>query len=96
MSHKAEAICLFENGHLEPAICTLLSPAHTLAAVENCVQSYKNVLRLLRRGFSPLEISGNLSKSKTWVVAYVDIACEHHPELVERNPYRYPEENDNS
>ena len=66
VSHKAEAVRLFENGHLEPDICTMLSPAHTLAAVENYVQSYKNILKLLRRDFSPLEISGILSMSKAW------------------------------
>jgi hypothetical protein len=92
VSHKAEAVRLFENGHLEPDICTLLSPTHTLAAVENYVQSYKNVLKLLRRGFSPLEISGILSMSKALVVAYVEIACEHHPDIAERNPYLHPDD----
>jgi hypothetical protein len=96
VTHKAEAIRLFENGHLEPDICTLLSPTHTLAAVENYVQSYKNVLKLLRREFSPLEISGILSMSKALVAAYVEIACEHHPDIVERNPYLHPDENGRS
>jgi len=89
----AEAIRLFENGHLEPDICTLLSPTHTLAAVENYVQSYKNVLKLLRREFSPLEISGILPMSKALVATYVEIACEHHPDIVEQNPCLHPDEN---
>lgn len=87
ITHKVEAIRLFEAGHLEPEICQLLSPTHTLEGVENYTQSYKNVLKLLRRGFSPLEISGILSMSKQLVMAYVEIACEHHPDLVDQNPY---------
>jgi hypothetical protein len=81
LTHKVEVIRLFEQGYLEPDICSKLSPAHDLASVERYVQSYKKILKLLRRGFSPHEISAILSMSKSLVVAYVDIACEHHPEL---------------
>lgn len=96
ITHKLEAIRLFEEGHLEPDICRLLSPTHTLAAVENYVQRYKNVLKLLRRKFSPLEISGILSMSETLTIAYVEIACEHHPDVVEQNPYLPLDENGDS
>ena len=65
----------------------MLSPAHGLSSVERYVQHYKNILKLLRRKFSPLEISGILSMSKSLVVAYVEIACEHHSDIVELNPY---------
>lgn len=95
-THKVEAIRLFEEGYLEPDICKMLSPTHTLASVERYIQSYKNMLKLLRRKFSPLEISGILSMAKTVVVAYVEIACEHHPDLVKQNPYLPLEENDDS
>lgn len=87
LTHKVEIIRLFEQGHLEPDICRMLSPAHNLSSVERYVQKYKNILKLLRRKFSPLEISGILSMSKMLVVAYVEIACEHHPDIVELNPY---------
>lgn len=92
ITHKVEAIRLFEAGHLEPDICELLSPPHTLQAVENYVQSYRNVLKLLRRQFSPLEISGILSMSKRLVAAYGEIVREHHPDIVAQNPYLSPKE----
>jgi hypothetical protein len=87
LTHKVEIIRLFEQGYLESDICTMLSPAHNLSSVERYVQRYKNILKLLMRGFSPLEISGILSISTSLVVAYVEIACEHHPEIVRHNPY---------
>jgi len=36
---------------------------------------------------SPLELSGILSISTSLVLAYVEIACEHHPEIIGHNPY---------
>lgn len=87
LTHKVEVIRLYEAGYLEPEICEELSPAHKLSSVERYVQSYKNILKLLRRKFSPLEVAGILSMSKSLVVSYVEIACQHHPSLVELNPY---------
>ena len=87
LTHKVEIIRLFEQGYLESDICTMLSPAHDLSSVERYVQRYKNILKLLMRGFSPREISGILSISISLVVTYVEIACEHHPEIVRHNPY---------
>lgn len=87
LTHKVEIIRLFERGYLEPDICQMLSPAHDLSSVERYVQNYKNILKLLRRKFSPLEISGILSMSKSLLVSYVEIACEHHSDIVELNPY---------
>ena len=87
LTHKVEIIRLFEQGHLELDIGKMLSPAHDLSSVERYVQRYKNILKLLRRKFSPLEISGILSMSKTLVVSYVEIACDHHSDIVEQNPY---------
>lgn len=86
LTHKVEIIRLFEQGYLESDICNKLSPAHDLSSVERYVQRYKNILKLLMRGFSPQEISGILSMSKSLVVAYVEIACEHHPDIVGHNP----------
>jgi hypothetical protein len=82
ITHKAEVIRLFEAGNLEPDICRMLSMPHDLSAVENYVQTYKNVLKLLERGFAPGEISGILGISKKLVDAYMDIASEHHPNIV--------------
>lgn len=87
LTHKVEAIRLFEAGYLEPDICELLSPTHSLEAVEAYIQTYKNVLKLLRRQFSPLQISSILSLSEQLTVAYVESACEHHIDIVEHNPY---------
>ena len=96
ITHKVEAIRLFEAGHLVPEMCELLSPVHSLQAVENYVQSYKNVLKLLSRQVFPLEISSIISISRRLVVAYVEIACEHHPDIVDQNPYLPLTENDDS
>lgn len=88
ITHKVEVICLFEAGHLEPDICRMLSIPHDLSAVENYVQAYKNVLKLLERGFAPVEISGILGISRKLVDAYVDIVAEHHPKTVTSNRSR--------
>lgn len=87
LSHKVEVIRLFEAGYLEPQICRHLSVPHNLSSVENYVQTYKNILKLLTRGFSPSEISGILSVDKRLVAAYIPIVREHHPEILSRNPF---------
>jgi hypothetical protein len=87
VTHKAEVIRLFEAGYLEPEICRRLPIIHDLAAVENYVQTYKNVIKLLERGFAPSEISGILSIDKRLVQAYLDIVHEHHPEILTTNPH---------
>lgn len=87
LSHKVEVARLLEAGYLEPEICQLLSPAHDLRSVENYAQSYKNVLKLLERGFAPEEISSILSLSRRLVDQYIQIVKEHHPEIVAGNPH---------
>jgi len=87
LTHKVEVIRLFEAGYLEPEICRLLPIIHDLPAVENYVQTYKNVVKLLERGFAPGEISGILSIDRRLVQAYVDIVDEHHSEILAKNPY---------
>lgn len=87
ITHKVEAIRLFEAGYLEPDICTRLSPGHSLEAVERYTQTYKNVLKLLRRQFSPLQIAQVLSVSKKLAAVYAEIACDHHPDIADGNPY---------
>ena len=87
LTHKVEVIRLFEAGYLEPDICRLLPIRHDLPAVENYVQTYKNVIKLLERGFAPSEVSGILSIGKRLVQAYVDIIDEHHPEVLTAHPH---------
>lgn len=85
LSHKVEVARLLEAGYLEPEICGLLSPAHDLRSVENYAQLYKNVMKLLERGFAPGEVSGILSIGERLVYAYIDIIREHHPEIIANN-----------
>lgn len=87
ITHKVEVIRLLEAGCLEPEICQRLPIVHDLQSVENYAQTYKNVMKLLERGFAPSEISGILSVSERLVEAYVEIIREHHPEVLARNPY---------
>lgn len=94
LTHKVEVIRLFEQGYLESDICTRLSPAHDLSSVERYIQMYKNTLKLLMRGFSPQELSGILSISASLVMAYVEIACEHHSEIIEHNPHLHLKKKD--
>lgn len=82
MTHKVEVIRLFENGFLEPEICQKLDVPHDLTAVENYVQTYKNVLKLLDNDFSPSEVTGILRISKRLVDSYVEIIAEHHPDVL--------------
>ena len=87
ISHRAEVARLLEAGYLEPEICRMLSPVHDLQSVENYAQTYKKVLRLLERGFAPVEISGILSIGLRLVHLYVDIVREHHPKIIEHNAH---------
>jgi hypothetical protein len=87
LTHKVEVIRLFEAGYLEPEICRRLPIIHDLPAVENYVQSYKNVMKLLEGGFAPSETAGILSMDKRLVHAYVEIVQEHHPEVLTANPH---------
>jgi hypothetical protein len=87
LSHKVEVARLLEAGYLEPEISRMLSPVHDLRSVENYAQTYKNVMKLLERGFAPSEISGILSIGKRLVNAYIEIIREHHPEVLASNPY---------
>lgn len=87
LTHKVEVIRLFEAGYLEPEICRQLPIVHDLSAVENYVQTYKNVMKLLERGFAPRETAGILSLDKRLVHAYIDIVQVHHPEVLTANPH---------
>ena len=81
-THKVEVIRLFEAGFLESEICQQLAIPHDLTAVENYVQTYKNILKLLERGFTPPEVAGILSISQRLVEDYLPIIAEHHPALL--------------
>jgi hypothetical protein len=87
LSHKVEVARLLEAGCLEPDIGRRLWPVHDLRSVERYAQSYKNVLKLLDRGFAPEEISAILSLSQRLVRSYTEIVKEHHPEIVAANPH---------
>jgi hypothetical protein len=87
ISHKVEVIRLFEAGYLEPEIARRLSPVHSLGSVERYVQMYKNVLKLLQRGFSPDDIASILDISRRLVAAYVELVNEHHPTAIAANPH---------
>lgn len=87
LSHKVEVIRLLEAGYLEPEICRRLSMVHSLESVEHYVQTYKNVIKLVERGFTSSEISGILSLGKRLLGAYIDIINEHHPALIDANPH---------
>lgn len=82
LTHKVEVIRLFEAGFLEPEICKRLAIPHHLSAVENYVQTYKNVLKLIEQGFPPAEVAGILSLSRRLVDTYVQMVEEHHPDVV--------------
>jgi hypothetical protein len=87
LSHKAEVACLLEQGYLEPDIGRKLSPIHNLRSVERYAQTYKNVTKLLERGFATTEIPGILGISQRLVETYTAIVLEHHPEIIAQNPH---------
>lgn len=87
LSHKVEVARLLEAGYVEPEICRRLSPVHDLKAVERYAQTYKNVLKLVERGFASNDISCILRIGPKLVRAYLDIVNEHHPELLAKNPH---------
>jgi hypothetical protein len=83
LTHKVEVARLLEQGWIEPDIARKLSPTHSLHAVEQYAQTYKNVLKLLERGFQRPEISGILRIGLRLVDAYTEIVKEHHPHVLE-------------
>jgi DNA-binding NarL/FixJ family response regulator len=87
LSHKVEVVRLLEAGYLEPEIARKLSPVHSLRSVERYAQIYRNVLKLLKRGFTPSEIAGILDISQRLVETYVEIVNEHHPQVITEHPY---------
>jgi len=87
LSHKVDVARLLEAGYLEPEICRRLKPVHNLRSVERYAQSYKNVLKLLDRGFAPKEIGGILSLSDRLLASYLEIVEEHHPNLLAGNSH---------
>lgn len=87
ISHKTEVARLLEQGYLEPEICSLLTPTHHLSSVENYAQAYKNVTKLLDRGFAPEEISAILNMGLRNVHAYLSIVEAYHPEIVAKNAH---------
>ena len=87
LSHKVEVARLLEAGYLEPEIGAKLSPVHNLRSVERYAQTYKNVMKLLERGFAPTEISGILCLSNRLLESYVEIVNDHHPEIIAANPH---------
>jgi len=92
LSHKVQVARLLEAGYLEPEIGRKLSPTHDLRSVERYAQTYKNVIKLLERGFAPTEISGILSISRRLVGAYIEIVNEHHPDIFAGNPHLQAQE----
>jgi hypothetical protein len=87
LTHKAQIIRLYEQGHLETDICRLLSPTHSLDAVTRYIETYKKVTRLLERGFSAPEIGGILRLSTRLVHVYAAIIQQYHPDVLARNPH---------
>jgi len=87
LTHKVQIIRLFEQGCLEPEICTRFSPTHSLQAVTRYIQAYKNVTKLAERGFSAAEISAILCMSVRLMHAYVDIVRQYHSDILFRNPH---------
>jgi len=86
LTHKVEVVRLLEAGYLEPEICEKLAISHDLSAVENYTQTYKNVMKLTERSFTPLEVAGILNISRRLVDSYVQLIAEHHPELLAGHP----------
>jgi DNA-binding NarL/FixJ family response regulator len=85
LTHKVEVARLLEQGWLEPDIARKLSPTHSLRAVERYAQTYKNVLKLLERGFRRREIASILRIGLRLVDAYIEIVREHHPHVLGGN-----------
>ena len=86
LTHKVEVVRLLEAGYLEPEICEKLAISHDLSAVENYTQTYKNVMKLTERSFTPLEVAGILNISRRLVDSYVQLIAEHHPEVLAGHP----------
>lgn len=86
LTHKVEVVRLLEAGYLEPEICEKLAISHDLSSVENYAQTYKNVLKLVERGFAPWEVASILSIGRRLVDTYIQLIAEHHPEVVAGQP----------
>lgn len=87
LSHKVAVARLLEAGYLEPQICHMLTPAHSLSAVERYAQTYKHTRTLLAQGLAPTEIAAILQLGERLVAAYIAMVAEHHPEIIAHNPH---------
>lgn len=86
-THKVEIIRLLEQGYLEWDIRRKLKIEHSLTSIERYVQPYKNVMKLLERDFTPVEICCILSLPARLLEQYVEIIREHHPNIIETNSH---------
>lgn len=84
MTHKVEVIRLFEAGYLEPEISQKLSVPHDLTSIQNYVQTYKNVLKLLENDIPIVEVVGILDISRRLLDSYVEIIAEQHPDVLSK------------
>jgi hypothetical protein len=86
-THKVEVIRLWEQGYLEPEIRRKLKMEHSLRAIERYVQPYKNVIKLLEKDFTPLEICCILNIPARLLEQYIEILRHHHPDVIEQNSH---------
>jgi hypothetical protein len=86
-THKVEVIRLLEQGYLEPEIRRKLKIEHSLSSIERYVQPYKNVIRLLEKDFTPVEICCILGMPARLLEQYIEIIRVHHPDIIENSPH---------
>jgi hypothetical protein len=86
-THKVEIIRLLEQGYLESDIRRKLKIEHSLSSIERYVQPYKNVIKLLERDFTVVEICCILSMPARLLEQYIELIREHYPDIIENNTH---------
>jgi transposase len=79
-THKKEIARLYEQGLEPPDVAR--ETGHSLKSVERYLKDYERVKLLLKRRMGAEEISSMVGRGKRVVLEYLEIAREHHPELL--------------
>ena len=83
-THKGVVIDLYEQGYTETDIARLTT--HNIESVSRYIKTYKNVLLMLEKGLSLMEMVRITGRGRSTILQYRKLAYLYHPELKKSEP----------